>query len=923
MAERPSPTAPVEGTVPPEENPRGPGQPMPVSRTLTVPLNEEKLRALAAEGNVLVIANPGTGKTLLLAHKYAQLVGKGVKPEEILCLTYTNKAVAELRESVLRVLAELGIDFDLSRVKVTTFHAYALDAIGAQETISNNLLRYAIYKYLVDNRIFNYYDDYLIDTVVPKISDSGIRYLKSFGVLPEDINLNEVKPRLAAYGSISKEQMDRYAEAFVEIFKHYEAVKSRRGIDYADMLLEFTRLKKKPHFRYALVDELQDASDIEARMVLDSCDGFFVVGDKKQAIFAFQGGSILNFAKFEDSKKPVLSENFRSTNQILEYARAFFLGKTKEPHAAEEMKDLRNTSKGPGPSPKIYQVAEDDTLDAVCELVHEIRGRGLKVAVITRKNAKLREISEELSKRGMEHSSTFFQASDDAHEFVIRFLLGVFSDNPRDVKNAMFTPFFPITLKDAFSLAQLEDEEFLRELPIRCPEFKKLKESVERLPDQDELFLRHIIPVAVSYGREYLIAARDMQEAFSESIRLLGEVNLRAIITYLKSSELAADESHREKNVILTTVHKAKGRQFDAVVYVPQAVRGAENFQDEVVREILRTKGRNVEEELEEEPLRIDFVAVTRAKDELHIMTDDPRNYLNEFAEEGRIELSGIEYTETSERLKRAFSLFVSGDLEKSRELLGGKGKWLRDWIRDWFDGLDHVSFSSLPEGEGQNAAEDYLTKKILNIRLPSAGLDLGSQVHDMANAILKGEEYQVSEELKPFEANVRKLIAQIKTNYTKVVASELELLIPLEKLVGEGKGMNFQARLDAIFKDSSGNYLLVDWKTDKNTNGASTHRQQLQSYRHAYSIATGVPLEKIGIAIGFVGLRGAVNIGRNDSYLDTKQPVDSAFETFGGKVKKVLQWKTGPDSFLEELGEGSKDLICRAVQEQYELETT
>ena len=57
-----------------------------------VALNAEKLRALQAEGNVLVIANPGTGKTLLLAHKYVQLVKRGVKPEEILCLTYTNKA---------------------------------------------------------------------------------------------------------------------------------------------------------------------------------------------------------------------------------------------------------------------------------------------------------------------------------------------------------------------------------------------------------------------------------------------------------------------------------------------------------------------------------------------------------------------------------------------------------------------------------------------------------------------------------------------------------------------------------------------------------------------------------------------------------------------------------------------------------------
>jgi ATP-dependent DNA helicase UvrD/PcrA len=885
-------------------------------------LNDEKIRALKPDGNVLVIANPGTGKTLLLAHKYAQLISRGIKPEEILCLTYTNKAVEEMRQSIIRVLGQSGLDLDLSRISVTTFHAYALDAIGAQETISNNLLRYAIFRYLVDNRILTYGDNYLISTVVPKIEDS-IRYLKSFGVLPDGINLDQVKSGLTEYRNITKEEMDRYAESFIEIFKHYEEVKAGKGIDYADMLLEFAKLRRKPHFKYALVDELQDASAIEAQMVIDSCDTFFVVGDKKQAIFAFQGGSILNFSKFENSTRPVLSENFRSTNQILEYARAFFLGKTKERTAAEEMRDLRNTTKASGPRPKVYGVAEEDVLDTVCELVQGIRSRGLKLAVLARTNNKVREISEELTRRGIEHSSTYFQASDDAHEYVVRFLLGIFSDRARDIKNAMFTPFFPITLKDAFSLAQLEDEEFLKELPERCPEFKRMKQKVRKLPDVDELFRAQIIPVAISYGRDYLMAALDLQKAFAESMRLVGGLDLRAVITYLRSSDLSADESRREKDVVLTTVHKAKGRQFEAVVYVPQEVRGGENFQDQVVKRILRIRSINVDEELEEEPIRIDFVALTRAKDELHVVAEDVSNYLNHFGEEAEVELSGVEYMDTSERLKRAFSLFASGDMAKSRELLGGKARWLREWVEEWFENLDHVSFSSLPEGKDERAAEDYLISKILDIRLPSSGLEIGSQVHEIANAVLKEEKYAIPTGLEAFVTNVRGLIGQVKAKYPETVASELDIEIPLEKLIGEGKGTNFQGRIDAVFRDGSGNYLLVDWKTDRDMGNASTHRQQLQAYRHAYSVSTGITISKVKVAIGFVGLRGRVNIGKNQALLDSMQPLDSAFETFKVKVKKVLEWKGDPDSFLKELGEGSKDLICRAVQEQYELETT
>jgi ATP-dependent DNA helicase UvrD/PcrA len=920
MAEVPSSKPDTDSFISGKEDPPNVQQPAVIEVPRVVALNEEKVRALEAEGNVLVIANPGTGKTLLLAHKYAQLIGRGVTPDEILCLTYTNKAVDEMRQSIVRVLGEMGLDFDLSRIRVTTFHAYALEAIGAQETISNNLLRYAIYRYLVENRILTYGDAYLISTVVPKIEDS-IRYLKSFGVLPDGIDLAAVKAGLTEYRAITKEEMDRYAEAFVEIFKHYEAVKAGRGIDYADMLLEFTKLQKKPHFQYALVDELQDASAIEAKMVLDSCETFFVVGDKKQAIFAFQGGSILNFAKFEDSTKPILSENFRSTNQILEYARAFFLAKTKERAAAVEMRDLRNTTKGPGPRPKVYSAADEDILDNVCELVQGIRGRGLRVAVLARTNSRVREISEELDRRGVEHSSTYFQASDDAHDYVVRFLLGIFSDKARDVKNAMFTPFFPVTLKEAFSLAQLEDDEFLRALPERCPEFRRMKQKVRKLPDVDELFRAQIIPVAVAYGREYLMAALDMQKAFAESMRLVGDLDLKAVITYLRSSDLAADESRREKDVVLTTVHKAKGRQFEAVIYAPQEVRGGENFQDQVVKQILRTRSISVEEELEEEPLRIDFVALTRAKDELHVVTENPSNFLNDFSEEAEVEVGGAQYVDTSERLRRAFSLFASGDTEKSRELLGGKAKWLKDWIQEWFDDLDHVSFSSLPEGGDETAAQDYLISKILDIRLPSSGLEIGSQVHEIANAILKGEEYSVPAGTEPFVTNVQALIAQVKAKYPEVVASELDLEVSLQKLVGSGEGMNFQGRIDAVFRDGAENYLIVDWKTDKDTGNASTHRQQLQSYRTAYSLSTGVPKEKIKVAIGFVGLRGRVNIGRNRAVLDLMQPYDSAFETFRGKVNRVLRWKKDPNSFLDELGEGSRDLICKAVQEQFALE--
>src|SRR3989338_9893109 len=303
-------------------------------------LNPEKLKIIEQDGNILVTANPGTGKTLLLAGKYLDLLKRGIVPEKILCLTFTEKAKAEMSERIIKAIREEKINFDFSKLNVFTFHSYALQNLEREEIISSNLLRYSIYRYMTDNDILDYGEEYLIETIVPKM-ENLIRYLKSFGILPENIDLNEVKQRIVETEKYSKEDLDAFAVHFINIFKHYEDVKSRKGYDYADLLIEFLKLKKCPKFDYVLVDELQDVNSMEADIVLKSCDRFFVVGDKKQAIFGFQGGSILNFSKFSDGNSSVLSDNFRSTNEILSYAREYF-SRSQDEKSKEELSGLKN-----------------------------------------------------------------------------------------------------------------------------------------------------------------------------------------------------------------------------------------------------------------------------------------------------------------------------------------------------------------------------------------------------------------------------------------------------------------------------------------------------------------------------------------------------------------------------------------------------
>ncbi len=239
-------------------------------------LNTEKLQILDYEGDSLVVANPGTGKTLLIAHKYIKLLKNGVKPENILCLTFTDKAKNEMEERILKLAVDSGLKVETTDMNIFTFHAYALENIGEDNIISSNLLRYCVYRYLKNNEVLNYSDDYLISDIVPSM-EGHISYLKSFGITPDKINLEEVKAQLTEKEKYTKEELDKFAEYFLQIYTYYESTKKGKGIDYSDMLIRFLLLKKTPVFEYVLIDELQDVNDMEVNIALRSGKKFFAV----------------------------------------------------------------------------------------------------------------------------------------------------------------------------------------------------------------------------------------------------------------------------------------------------------------------------------------------------------------------------------------------------------------------------------------------------------------------------------------------------------------------------------------------------------------------------------------------------------------------------------------------------------------------
>lgn len=846
------------------------------------------------------------------------MIRSGVSEEDILCLTFTNKAKREMEERIIKVLGEEKVKADLSKLNVYTFHSYALDYIEEGEIISTNLLRFVIYEYLKEKEVFNYSDERLVGEVVPRL-ENLMRYLKSYGITPDRINKKKTSALIKEYerteDTIEKADLEKFLDYFVEIFKLYEKEKAKKGIDYADLLINFLKLKNKPRFKYVLVDELQDVNNLEAQIALESGDTFFAVGDKKQAIFGFQGGSIENFDLFR-KKKPTafnLTENRRSTQQILDFAATDFRNKSGDEDSKRELEGLKNLKGEQGARTKIIEADRDEVVGKICSLLNKLKGNE-QVAILVRTNAQIIEVAKELENRNIDFSSTYVASSTEAKNNTIRFLKAMFSPNVEDVKNAFFTPFFPINLQKAFELTA-KKKLTIQDIYKECPEFRKMREAQKDLETISSLFTERIFPECIPYGEEYLLAAQALQKSSQEALTLISNKTLENFLHYLEAADLLGSSAKKEAKIVLTTVHRAKGLEFDKVIYWAKKTRDNSGFYDYVIERILEAEGKLETVELEEELLRIDFVAYTRAKKELYVIAENARDYSNEHSELLELEAENTS-TNFEEKQKRAYNLFLNKDYKEAKKLLETNKAWIESFIKDHFANLEHISFSKLTTDP-----YEYFTKNILQLREESYATNLGSNVHDLIQSYLEGKEVTPDEKEMPFFENGRKLISEIKKDYPTFVEAEHEVYIPLNKIVSTKDNIHFKGYIDAIFKNCD-NYLIADWKTSKSTDSASEYRRQLELYKRAYSEEKNIKPEKIKVMIGFVGLREVINDGKVYSAIDPAQPKQNVFETLQKHFQKFLEWKADPKVFLEELSKTkANDPLIRAVIEQYRLE--
>ena len=868
-----------------------------------IELTDEQRAIVETDEDTIVISNPGTGKTTTLSARVVKLLEDGVKPEEILCITFTDKAKKEMFDAIRLRSAEKFPVSDILKIQIHTFHSFAYNYLVDSGFISgdilgNNILRFSILESFEANQALNYTKSYIVGKLVPKV-ENAIRYIKSYGITPDKIDLKKAQERVVAAALATKtkyslEELEAFTKYFIDAYQAYENSKTDT-VDYSDMLLTFIAKHRGEKFQHVLVDEMQDMNEIEAQIVKMVKENLFLVGDAKQAIFGFQGGAIKNFEEFTKTCKPMLlATNMRSTQEILDYSKNYFLAGTSfRPKFEKELENFKSSKNGP--IPKIFQTAAP--LSMVRRLVEENKGK--KIGIITRTNYQLVEVSKHLDFNNIPYVSTASQATSlNARNELINYINGLLSDRLEEKIVAAFTTFSPFTLKETFELSAAYKNKDKQKL-------EKIDDwEINLTPeDLDKLFAEKIYPLCASKGAEWFTTAMLVNKQIKEYLTFQTPT-LEGLFDFIAIGEEKRTDRNKESETILSTVHKAKGRGFDIVIYIPSINDPKTSFIDTVTTGIFASQGIVLDDEVAEESLRVDFVACTRAKEKLFIIGDEksaPFFYVQD-ASEFEVDPTAKEEQITAvvnKRLTDAYSLFVSGKLAEAEEHLKAEEPWLKEYIFSYFENVDHFSYSST-----KTDSYKFLMKNIVKLPFISGPTDFGNNVHKALEKILlkqaKPEDF--TDDVQLAVNNGLSALKDLEKQFPglQVEGTEVKVDVPLNSIVQyEHDDLIFTGKIDVLFKHNSG-YLMVDWKTDQDDGRSSEHKRQLSVYKKAYSKSDNIPEDKITTCVIFVSKRERINTGKFEwsIHIGTRNP----FPTFEKHLQKILGWRKDPNTFIEDL---------------------
>lgn len=593
-------------------------------------LNKEQLEAVKhVNGPMLVLAGAGSGKTRVLTSRIAYLIENGVSVDNILAITFTNKAAKEMKEREIKLIGN-----DAKSIQISTFHSLGL------KIIKENYARLG-YK---SNFVILDSDDTL--TVVKKI-------MKDLNLNPKFYNARDIRNKISSAKNeligpdkFSKVEFDQNIITVYEIYMKKLLINN--SVDFDDLLtLPIKLFKEYPDvlkyyqdkYKYVLIDEYQDTNEAQyifSKMLCNNHKNIFVVGDNDQAIYAFRGANyknILNFEKdYPDCKVILLEENYRSTQNILDAANSVI--------KHNKMRKDKNLwcNNDVGSKVKYIKVDSDKEECAyVSDKIKELHDNNVSyedIAILYRTNAQSRLIEEEMLKNGIPYrivGSFYFYNRKEIKDLLCYLRLINNHDDDVSLLRIINTPKRGIGDKTIENITNVATEKGISLFEaIESGKELSFKNAILDMEKKCEnLTLTEMVDVVLNDSgmkNEYTsdksleseIRLENLEEFKSITKGYEEEYGVISLTDFLNEVSLVSDISeHQDSNnkVSLMTIHAVKGLEFDNVFIVGM---------EEGIFPHYNSINEGTIAAIEEER-RLCYVAITRAKKNLWMLNAKKR----------------------------------------------------------------------------------------------------------------------------------------------------------------------------------------------------------------------------------------------------------------------------------------------------------
>ncbi|MEK7596363.1 MAG: UvrD-helicase domain-containing protein [Patescibacteria group bacterium] len=596
-------------------------------------LNERQKQAVLHQvGPLLILAGAGSGKTKVIAHRIANLIKNGVQPEQILAITFTNKAAAEMRERIIRLLNPKGrpeLPF------ISTFHSLGVFILRESS------------KSLGISRNFSIFDEEdslsLIKECLKKLSFDP----KQFQPARIQAIISKNKSELEELKEVrAKADRSPFLKAAAAVFEKYEEeLGKHRALDFDDLIAKtvslFSRFPEilkqyQEKWQYIHIDEYQDTNHAQyclAKLLARTGQNICCVGDVDQAIYQWRGADFRNILNFEkdwpQAAVITLEENYRSTQNILDAANAVI--------SKNQLRKPKNLigRQGAGEKIKFFAAANElEEADFIARASQNLISQKIppqKIAVLFRANFQSRVLEEAFSRRQIPYQliGVRFYQRKEVKDILAYLRAALNPENLFSVKRIINVPGRGIgkTLAAKY-LAAASDAAGTITAPK--PNFKiketgliKNFESIlagikkQALENSASQAIRACLEISGyrdflnDSTEEGLARLANIEELASSATKYDGFKPPQGIERLLDDAALMAEQDaikDRSQSVKLMTVHSAKGLEFDAVfvsgledgLFPHFLLSGKDQFQ-------------------KEEERRLFYVALTRARENLFL----------------------------------------------------------------------------------------------------------------------------------------------------------------------------------------------------------------------------------------------------------------------------------------------------------------